>query len=275
MKEYILASLRNLKARGSGSYRFSKFYDDFASALADSHGYENPGLVHLVSAKTRLLRQHLISDANRTVTDRYALQAAFVLAHIRSSKPLNVLEIGGACGALFSELNHLLPSSIGSWHIVETPPMAEVGRKLFEDDKLTFFDDLPSAASRLKPDLVIAQGVLQYMPNPLETWKALLGLGAGHVYVSRTVVGVDLERPIITKQVCKLSTHGPGQVPAGFQDRTMTQPMVLISSESYVESASGYRLKYSFNEGDVESYAIGSRVVKTRSVGFLFNKVEG
>ena len=95
--------------------------------------------MHLVSAKTRLLRQRLTSDPSKTVTDRYALQAAFVVAFIRSAKPLNVIEIGGACGALYFELNHLLPSSIGSWHIVETSPMAEVGRKLFEDDKLTFF----------------------------------------------------------------------------------------------------------------------------------------
>lgn len=275
MKEHILASLRNLKARGSGGYRFSKFYDDFESALADSHGYEDPGLVDLVSAKTRLLRQRLASDAKRTVTDRYALQAAFVLAFVSREKPLKVIEIGGACGALYFELNHLLPSSIGSWHIVETPPMAQIGRQLFEDDKLTFSDDLRSAASRFKPDLVIAQSVLQYTPNPLETWKGMLGLGAGHGYVTRTVVGVDLERPIITKQVCKLSAHGPGQVPAGFEDRTVTQPLVLVTAESFAESASGYRLEYFFNEGDVESYAIGSRVVKTRSVGFLFNKVGG
>ena len=77
MKEYILATLRNLKARGSGDYRFSKFYDDFESALADSHGYEDSGLVDLVSAKTLLLRQRLASEANRTVTDRVRATSGF------------------------------------------------------------------------------------------------------------------------------------------------------------------------------------------------------
>ena len=273
MKAHIVATLRNLRARRCGGYRFSKSYDDFESALADSHGYEDCGVVRLVSVGTQSLRRHLAFDELKTTTDRHTLQGAFVVSQLDSEKQLNVLEIGGACGALYFEIMHLLPRSIRKWHVVETPAMAEMGRKMFQDDKLKFFEDLDSAASGFLPDLVIAQSVLQYTPNPIHTWQTLLAVGADHAYIARTAVGVDIERPVVTRQVCMLSMHGPGSAPEGFDDRITSQPVVLVTAESFAESASGYRLEYFFNEGNVEAYAIGSRLVKTRSVGFLFNKV--
>lgn len=272
INEYIVATFRNWMAQFSGGYRFTMSYSDYAEAMSDSDGYEDPDLVQLVSVKTQLLKRRLDSEIYKTVSDRSVLQAAFVIGLIGSGEPLNVLEIGGACGALFFEINYLLPLSIGRWHIVETPSMAKIGRKMFQDDKLTFYDDLLHATSDFEPDLLIAQSVLQYMPDPLAAWQSLIQIRANHAYVARTVVGVDLKHPIITKQVCKLSAHGPGPSPKGNKDKIVTQPVVLITLESIRESTSSYTLEYCFDEGKVECWAIGSRVVKTQSVGFLFKK---
>ncbi len=105
------------------------------------------------------------------------------------------------------------------WHIVEIPAMAAAGRKFFQDDRLTFYDDLDTAVSQFENlHLIVAQCVLQYMPDPLQTLEALPKLGFTYVYITRTLVGDGIDHPIITKQLAKLSAHGLGVFPNGFTD---------------------------------------------------------
>ena len=179
--------------------RSMKVYDSYDDALVDSHTYEDPGVIQVVSSKTEAYRNALLAGKDKTVNNRQTVQNMFVLSYVWHDRPLDVLEIGGACGASYFELNHLLPGRIKSWHVVETPAMAAAGRKLFQDDRLTFHDDLDTAVAQLESlDLLIAQGVLQYMRDPLQTLEALLKLGFAYVYITRTVVGDGIQRPIIT-----------------------------------------------------------------------------
>lgn len=250
-------------------------YHSYDHALADSHTYEDPGVIQVVSSKTEAYRNALLAGKDQTVNNRQTVQNMFVLSYVWHDRPLDVLEIGGACGASYFESSHPLPGRIKSWHVVETPAMAAVGRRLFQDDRLAFYDDLDTAVSQLKNlDLLIAQGVLQYIRNPLQALKALLKLGFAYVYITRTVIGGGIERPIITKQVSNLSAHGPGAVPKGFADRKSSHPLTIVPFESIASRISvGHDILYSFVEGGSGSMRIGSRRVTTRTVGFLLEKV--
>lgn len=252
-----------------------RLYNSYDCALADSHTYEDPGVIQVVSSKTEAYRNALLAGKDKTVSNRQTVQNMFVLSCVWHDRPLDVLEIGGACGASYFELSHLLPRRIKSWHVVETPAMAAAGRRLLQDDRLTFYDDLDTAVSQLEnPDLLMAQGVLQYMRDPLQTLEALLELGFAYVYITRTVVGDGIERPIITKQVANLSEHGPGAVPKGFTDRKTSQPLTIVPFESIASRISvGHAVLYSFVEGENGSMRIGPRTVTTRTVGFLLEKV--
>ena len=251
-----------------------KEYDSYDCALADSHTYEDPGVVQVVSSKTEAYRNALLAGEDKTVNNRQTVQNMFVLSYVWHGRPLDTLEIGGACGASYFELSHLLPGRIRSWHVVETPGMAAAGRRLFQDDTLTFYDDLDVAVSQLEnQDLLIAQGVLQYMKAPLRTLEALLKLGFAYVYITRTLVGDAIERPIITKQVVNLSAHGPGLATKRFTDRKTSQPLTIVPFESIASRFSvGHTVLYSFIEGQNGSMRIGSRTVTTRTVGFLLQK---
>jgi len=252
-----------------------KVYDSYDHALADSYTYEDPGVIQVVSSKTEAHRNALLAGKDKAVNNRQTVQNMFVLSYVWHDRPLDVLEIGGACGASYFELSHLLPGRIKSWHIVETPAMAAAGRKLFQDDRLTFYDDLDTSVSQLEnPDLLIAQGVLQYMPDPLQSLETLLNLGFDWVYITRTLVGDGIEHPIIIEQVSNLSAHGPGAVPKGFTDRKTSHPLTIVAFESIASRISvGYSVAYQFAEGGDRTMRIGSQTVRTRKVGFLLRKI--
>ena len=171
--------------------RSIKAYDSYDSALAGSYTYEDPGVIQIVSSKTEAYRNALLAGKDKTVNNCQTVQNMFVLSYVWHDRPLDVLEMGGACGASYFELSHLLPGRIKSWHVVETPAMAAAGRRLIRDSRLTFYDALDTAVAQLENlDLLIAQGVLQYLRDPLQTLEALLRLGFAYVYITHAQLWV-------------------------------------------------------------------------------------
>ncbi len=95
-------------------------YESFESALRDSDSYEDPRLVEIVKEKTRRYRDALASGPGPAVQSRQMVQNMFVLSYVEPQRPLNVLEVGGACGASYFETRLLLPDRIHHWSIAET-----------------------------------------------------------------------------------------------------------------------------------------------------------
>lgn len=277
-KDFIPPILLKLRPKSAASDNCGiKTYKGFQNALSDSDTYQDPGIIETVSRKTRIFMDSLNSD--RPVTARQSAQNMFILLYVntQSGRAVDALELGGACGANYFELNHLLPGRIGNWHVVETPAMAVAGKKMFENNKIKFFSDIPEAAAALKNrDLVIAQGVLQYLPDPLETLGVLSGLAFKYVYITRTAVSCNAEKPVITKQVSWLSAHGPGKIPRGIKDRITSQPLTLLPYESIVRAISdgGYKILFHFDESICSLLVIDKRNVVTKDMGFLAAKRE-
>ncbi len=262
--------LRKLFSR----YRLSRVYTDYAEALADTHTYEDPQLIDLVSAKTLACRDSLASEPMHLVRSWHTLQTLFVLARIGIEGPLRVLEVGGACGALYFEMSHFLAEKIQAWHVVETPSMAKAARRLFQDDRLRFFDSLQEGIAGYEPDLIIASFVLPYLPNPIEFFGFLLDVGARYVYVCRTPVGVGIRVPLITKQTCDLSSHGPGKAPKHFQDRKTSQPITIIPEQTLLNAIpQHYKLLVFFQETETERIFIGLKTIRQRFVAFLVERI--
>jgi putative methyltransferase (TIGR04325 family) len=274
MKDFIPPILLRLRPKQP-----MKVYDTFDLALADSDTYEDPGVIDMVSRKTDAYRK-AIGEQDRMVTDRQTVQNMFVLAYVCPDRRLDVLEVGGACGAMYFGLYHLLPERINTWRVVETPAMAAAGRLLFQDDRLTFFSDLGTAVSNLtNRNLLIAQGVLQYLKDPLQAVEDFLTLGFEYVYITRTVVGVGIERSVITKQVINLSGHGPSpdsrfSLQGNWCNRKTSQPLTVVPFESLTACvSSGYHVVFSFAEGEANPILLQSRTVTTRMIGFLLEKI--
>lgn len=244
-------------------------YDSFESALRDSDSYEDPRLIEIVKEKTRRYRDALASGPTPAIETRQTVQNMFVLSYVEPQRPLNVLEVGGACGASYFESKLMLPQRIRHWSISETPAMAAAGQTLSDDPDLSFHNDIASAATRLEfRDLAIAQGVLQYAGDPLQMLDALFALEFSYVYVTRTAVA-NVDGPVFTRQDTELSAHGPGQLPDAPSGRS-SQPITLVSWEALAATIpSNYEVAFKFVESEERSLSIGGRTINVRDVGFL------
>ena len=251
-------------------------YENFEQAVSATKGYENQEIVDVVYHKTDIFRTMLCNakDANVGI-DRQTAQNMFVLSYTASEKgsPLNVLDLGGALGATYFLMDRLLPGIIGQWHIVETAPMVNAGRSLFANHKLTFDDHIQKVLSDYNNlDLIFASGVLQYISQPLEILKQILAAGE-FIYLTRTIVGLDINRHHITHQVTAIADHGPGPLPGGFIDVKTLQPMVIIPYQDVVSLLQRNCIPiFNFEESGETSIQIGSRGIKTKMIGSLLRK---
>jgi putative methyltransferase (TIGR04325 family) len=252
-----------------------KAYATYDEALADSDSYEDPGVVAVVSWKTALLRNSLKVRQERNINQRQTLENLFVLTYTYQGIPLDVMELGGACGAVCFELDQLLPNRIGVWCIVETPAMCTACKELFQDERVLFAQSTDEAALTLKKrDLLMAQGVLQYLRDPLQAWENLFQLGFEYVYLTRMQVLDDyLGEPIITKQIVNLSMHGPGAMPSEIRDRQTSQPLTLVTTQHLTSRIPpDHEILFSFN-GDAETrLRLGSTTINTKTFGMLIRK---
>ncbi len=251
-------------------------YRDFEEAVKNTKGYENRDIVQVVSRKTENLRRTLSEgDPLRVIEDRQTVQNVFVLSHVWTGEPLSVLEVGGACGAAYFVLDHLLPGKIGSWDVLETPTMVAEARRIFQGLRLKFIDDIEQVASGDPPfHLLFASGVFQYLPRPMAALDAWLKMRIPFVYLTRTLVGIELSQPVVTKQVTDLALHGPGPFPEGFLNHKTSQPMTIIPYETIVSSlAKVYTKEFVFKEDEGRSVRIGSQKMKIGTIGlFLKDK---
>jgi putative methyltransferase (TIGR04325 family) len=246
-------------------------YDTYDRALESSDSYEDPRLTNVVLEKTNRYRQKLAEQKLRVIASRQMSQNLFVLSYVDPARAINILEVGGACGAGYFEMQQLLPDRVCHWAVVETPRMVTAAQQLAHDPKLSFYTDIKDAAASLNSrDLAVAQGVLQYARNPLEMLADLFSLRFNYVHVSRTVV-LSGESPtqIFTRQTTQLSAHGPGPFPPGMTDGTSTQPMVLINRQSILAAVpSTYKILFLFEESE-HDVVIGGQTRRLAEIGLL------
>lgn len=259
----LIRSLRDLRSADK-----LVSYESFAHALAASNSYEDPRLVDVVREKTKRYRD-AFTNSPRRIESRQTAQNMFVLSHVEPARSINVCEVGGACGASYFELKHLLPDRISQWSILETPAMAQAGHDINNDRTLSFHSDLTAAAEQLPSrDLAIAQGVLQYTPDPSATLKALFELRFSYVYITRTAVA-DVDSPVYINQETELAAHGPGRLPNAPAGKS-TQPLTLMSAASLLSAIpANYETVFNFVESDDRVLAAGDRRVTARDIGFL------
>jgi putative methyltransferase (TIGR04325 family) len=249
-----------------------KSYENFAAALADSNSYEDQRLIEIVAEKTRRYREDLRNSPVRTIESRQSGQNLFVLSQVEPQRRINVLEIGGACGASYYETIHLLPERIEHWSIVETAAMVAAGEALKTGSGLSFHTRVADALAPLSSrDLAIVQGTLQYVPEPEQLLTQLFAYDIEYVYVTRTPV-TTLNTPIVTKQETNLAAHGPGKLPNAPAGKS-TQPMTLLTNDAlFAAVPPAYEIVFRFAESEERALLIDDREVGVRDVGFLARK---
>lgn len=272
ISDFISFFQKNLNLVQCGYHRK---YSSFNEALKDSDTYEDQEVINVVAQKTQILKESIEHGLCDEITDHRLIQNLFILSYIFHKNTMKVIELGGACGASYFLLNHFVPHYFKTWTIVETPSMVKKAKEIFENSTLSFISisNFEIDTTLKKADILIAQGVLQYLDNPTQFFENIQHHDFKYIYLSRTLVGINVKSPVITKQVVNISAHGPGSMPKGIVDRRTSQPLTIVPLSLLTSKIlDAYHIQFLFDEEGENIVHIENQKIKTKMIGLLLNR---
>ena len=150
--------------------------------------YQDQLLVEVVFAKTIAFDDRAFSTLPAGAALDHTLLGVCYAAAVTGSRPLRVLDFGGACGFHHRVARHALADLPLQWAVVETPAMAARAAEL-ATDLLQFFTTPGEATDWLGGiDLMHSSSAIQYTADPEGVTRQLCGLSARTLAWSRTAL---------------------------------------------------------------------------------------
>ncbi len=272
IKDFLPPVLVSFAKRAKGLEN-SKEYENFESAMKDcsSEAYENVELCNMIADKTVL---YIASLKERPYsvnqTNVFLLAAINQYLIVNSTKEINILDFGGACGAHYFEVRSLIPRDISiNWYVVETEQMvlSAMGRNL-NNNELSFVSSIDDI--KVKTDFLHSSSALQYVDAPYHFIDRLLKMNANWLFFNRMMFNEN-DRDFVTVQKSFLSSNGPGKLPKGYSDRMISYPHTTMSIQKFdkVILSQGYKGEWVFLESS------GSHKIKNENIcgrGMLYIK---
>jgi putative methyltransferase (TIGR04325 family) len=109
--------------------QFLPVFSSYNEAVNNCGDYNDDEIVEIVMEKTK----YLVRNKNFPLDNKQSIQDLLVMQTImRELKEINVIELGGACGAFYFRVRDFFPEMIKKWIIVKTPKFAEAGKNFFQ-----------------------------------------------------------------------------------------------------------------------------------------------
>jgi putative methyltransferase (TIGR04325 family) len=226
-------------------------------------GYSNPDLVKVVVEKNIIFRDRLLISSPPTL-DLNSARTLLGISLAISDGKLTVLDFGGGGGYHYFIARAALPKDVLlDWRVVETPAMVTLAHDRLSNNELHFFDSIQHATQDNKDfDLLFSSGSLQYCPDPKWTLTEMLGVGAKHLFITRTPFSE--EEAYIAIQQSRLKDNGPGPFPPGFDDCEISYPITFILKRETEEILkSKYTIRFSINE-EGGYFSVDNKVVDSQ-----------
>lgn len=185
--------------------RFSGPYADWAQATARANGYDDPSILQEVLTATRaVLAGRAAFERDSALFLQPAMPMtllAVVLGHaLRNPGPLVIIDFGGSLGSSYRHVRPYLPPLPGlRWCVVEQSSFVEAGRAEFSTDELQFHFSLDELKDAGPAPLLLASGVLAYLPEPTRVLEDFSASGARTLFIDRTPMS-DLPEDIVCVQ---------------------------------------------------------------------------
>ena len=165
-------------------YGFSGDYASWSEATAAAAPYETDVTIFGARAK---------AEQRNSSEPPLAVLAGFLMAQDYCSTPLDVLDYSGGMAPHYWQLRKL--TRIKSWHVVELPDVVDYAVANFTGTGPSFSTKIPADI----PSVLLLSGVLQYLPEPTETVRSLLGLQPAFVVHDRLPLMRERERIMVQK----------------------------------------------------------------------------
>lgn len=215
----------------------TEFFPDFASALAAcGPGYDNAVIADVIAYKTALgvdPRHFAPEQALNSI-----VSVGMASAEI-AERPLTVLDFGGGCGFHYFRVSASIRSQL-RWAVVETPTMAERALKLAQGRFEVFTNPADAAAALGRVHLVHASSAIQYVPEPLNTLKALVALRAPYFMLARFPIWS--RNQVVGVQTSPLAANGIGPMPPTIADRQIRYPITFVNFDDVMGVLSDYEI---------------------------------
>jgi len=178
-----------------GRSRYQTRFDDsigsWATAIDQSNGYDSDLILQRVTRATQgVLRGEYVFERDGVAFDleeyRWPVLSALLNVAAREGE-LRVLDFGGSLGSVFWQHRAMLSGIKVKWGIVEQPNFVHAGKALVQES-VEFFDSVESCNASLTPNVILLSSVLQYLPEPEQILKHLLGTTANTVIIDRTPI---------------------------------------------------------------------------------------
>ena len=202
----------------------TEIFPNYAAARARCDaGYDDDLIAEVMAFKTSLPFASGMPAPEQALNSIVAVATA---AAETPSRPLCVLDFGGACGFHYLWVVATLGVPL-RWAIVETPTMATRAAKIAQG-RFNVFTEIAEAARWLgRIDLVHASGVLQYMPDPITALQTLVDLRSHHIALARLPIWD--RAPIVAIQDSFLAENGIGPLPPGVPDKQIRFPITFVN----------------------------------------------
>jgi putative methyltransferase (TIGR04325 family) len=248
-------------------------FDSYEAAAASTSGYALPELLEVKVTQALQQKAQFAELARQRVlpSDRQHLQNRLVFEIIKAAGISGVYELGGSAGNWAFILNAYFENAFSNWKIQETSALVNYiqssGRMDAEPLRFTDSFNATDAENRL----FMAQGALQYLPDPLAQLRTFFSAGFPFIYLTRTPVLVDSDQTIYACQRHFLSEHAPGVVAEDRANEIVSIPLTLIPEKLFFDAISdGYEVVFRTDETvPREIFFYNTPPVRAKELGVL------
>jgi putative methyltransferase (TIGR04325 family) len=222
---------------------------NWETAAAHAEGYDSAQILERVRWATQQVTSgRAAGERDSVLFDQtpYPFPAIALLlrAATENGGRLSVLDFGGALGSSYHQCKDFLRDvSVLHWNIVEQAHYIRAGKLEFENESLRFYETVNAASQASPPQVVLASGVLQYMPDPSEVLKSFVSTKAAYIVIDRTPFAID-DRQRISIQSVPSSIYASSYPLRLFNEAQLKAPLLPhydeIASFPAVDGILGY-----------------------------------
>jgi putative methyltransferase (TIGR04325 family) len=229
-----------------------KSFKNYQEAIlkCPNEAYQNTELCNLIADKT-LIHINKIKERPYRLNATNVFLAFSINYYLNSNscEGITILDFGGACGIHYYETRSLVPDNVLlKWYVVETPQMVQSAKSRGLNNSDLIFVHSTDEIER-KIDFMYSSGALQYVPEPYIETMQLLDTGADIILLNRMMFNKS-NRDTVTIQKSSFLENGPGALPKGYSNRTVSYPHTTMSFEKFNSTITnrGYELELAFDE---------------------------
>ena len=180
-------------------------YPNWASARAQSSGYDDPSIMCKVLDATRTVKLGKAAFERDSVLFEvpaypFELLATLLRVAVEFEGHLSVLDFGGSLGSSYYQCRRFLTVLKDiKWGVVEQKHFVDCGRAEFEDGSLLFFESSSACVEAIHPKVVVLSSVLQYLESPINVLNELIRYKCRYLIIDRSPFS-DMKRSFLTVQ---------------------------------------------------------------------------